>query len=56
MGFTQAGDGTFLRAVYVLYNEVLQNNSMAPSKLKYHYETEHSQHEGKALKFFSTVC
>jgi hypothetical protein len=42
MGFTQDGDETSPRPVCILCNEVLQNNTMAPSKLKCHSETKHN--------------
>jgi hypothetical protein len=49
MGFAQDGDETSPR---ILRNEVLQNSSMVPSKLKHHFETKHSEHKGKPLSFF----
>jgi hypothetical protein len=56
MGFTEDGDKTSPRPVCVLCNEVLQNSSMAPSKLKRNFVTKHSEHKGKPLSFFSNVC
>lgn len=43
-----------VQCVCVLCNEVLQNISMAPSKLQRHFETKRSQHKGKPLSFFPT--
>jgi hypothetical protein len=54
MSFTQNGDKTSPRAVCILCNEVMQNISMAPSKLKRHFETKHSEHNGKHVSFFPT--
>jgi hypothetical protein len=55
LGFTQDGDETSPRPVSILCNEVLQNSSMAPSKLKRHFETKHSEYKGTPLSF-SNVC
>lgn len=37
--------------VYILYNEILQNNSMVPFELKHHSEIKHSKHKGKPHSF-----
>jgi hypothetical protein len=55
MGFTQDGDETSPRPVCILCNEVMQNSSMAPSKLKRNFETEHSEHKGTPLRFFQRM-
>jgi hypothetical protein len=55
MGFTQDGDETSPRPVRILCNEVLQNSSMAPSKLKRHFATKHCEHKGKPLSVFQRM-
>jgi hypothetical protein len=52
VGFTQDSGETSPR---ILCNEVLQNSSMVPSKLKHHFETKHIEHKGKPLSFFQRM-
>ena len=47
MSFTQDGDKTSPRPKFILCNEVLQNNSTEPFKLKHHFETKNSKHKLK---------
>jgi hypothetical protein len=55
ISFTQDSDETSPRPACILCNEVLKNNSTAPSKLKHHFETKHREHKGKPLSF-SNIC
>jgi hypothetical protein len=50
MGFTEDGDETSPCTVCILCNEVLQNSSVAPSKLNCH-----SEHKGKPRSFFQRM-
>jgi hypothetical protein len=43
------------RPVCILCNAVMQHSSMAPSKLKRHFETKHRTHKGKPVIFLQRM-
>jgi hypothetical protein len=51
----QDGDRTSPHPVCILCNEILQNNSVAPSKLEHHFEIKHSKCKGKPHSFLSNL-
>ncbi|KAF2901803.1 hypothetical protein ILUMI_04386 [Ignelater luminosus] len=51
-GFTSTGNSDAPDAICVLCHKILANSSLAPAKLRRHFETIHSDHQGKDLHFF----
>jgi len=52
IGFTYYGDKILQRPQCVLCNEILQNSSMFPAKLRRHFDSKHSEYKDKPLSFF----
>lgn len=51
-GFTYIGNSDAPDAMCVLCHKILANSSMAPAKLRRHFETTHSNYKGKDMQFF----
>ena len=51
-GFTITGDETAPDAICIICNAILANSSLAPAKLRRHFETNHSAYKGKDVSFF----
>lgn len=52
LGFTATGNSEAPDALCILCNKILSNSSLAPAKLRRHFETNHSEYKNKDIKFF----